>query len=207
VIAVSGRTLAALGAGALVLVLLVGLGWFWYSTEQRRALEAYATAASRVRAAQASQAKPEDRAAAVRELETALTRFSSSGAAAPAAYQLASLRYDAGDYAAARAAYEIVLARGARNTLRTLAQSGVGYTWEAQGDYAKAIDAYRGALGSLGPKDFYYESLLVDLGRSQELAGKKAEAVETYRRFLKELPQARRADDVRARLLSLGASS
>jgi len=45
----------------------------------------------------------------------------------------------------------------------------------------------------------------MDLGRSEELAGRKAEAIETYRRLLKEIPQARRASEIRARLTALGA--
>jgi len=44
----------------------------------------------------------------------------------------------------------------------------------------------------------------VDRARTQELAGRKDEAVETYRRILKELPQARRGEEVRARLMRLG---
>ena len=58
----------------------------------------------------------------------------------------------------------------------------------------------------MGPKDFYYEALLADLGRAQELAGRMPEAIATYRRLLKELPQARRAEEIRARLMRLGAS-
>jgi len=48
--------------------------------------------------------------------------------------------------------------------------------------------------------------LLIDLARMEELSGRKAEAVAAYRRILKEVPQARRAEDIRARLLALGAS-
>src|SRR2546425_5691570 len=69
---------------------------------------------------------------------------------------------------------------------------------------AKAMDAYRAALATLGPKDFYYEALLVDVARTKERAGRKDEAVETYRQILKELPQARRGEEVRARLMRLG---
>jgi tetratricopeptide (TPR) repeat protein len=202
-IALSRRALVV-GAVGLVAVLALGaLGWFWYSAEQSRAASAYAEALFKVRLA----AKPEDRTVAIQTLEATLARYPSSSAVTQAAYQLAALRYDAGQHAAARSAYEIVLARGASDTLRTLAQAGIGYAWEAERDYPKAIDVYRGTLSRLGPKDFYYETLLMDLGRSQELAGKKAEAIETYRRLLKEIPQARRATEIRARLTALGAGS
>ena len=204
--AVSRRTLVAALVGVVVLAALVAAGWFWYAREQHRAMAAYAEALARVRAAQAPQATTEARTAAVRDLEAVLARFPSAAAAPQAAHQLAGLRYDSGDYAAARGAYEVVLARGASGTLRTLAQAGIGYTWEAERQYARAIDAYATALAPLGPKDFYYEALLADLGRAQELAGRKPEAIATYQRLLKELPQARRAEEIRARLMSLGAS-
>jgi len=204
--AVSRRTLVAALLGIVVLAALVTAGWFWYAREQHRAMAAYAEALARLRAAQAPQATAEARTAAVRDLEAALARFPSAPAAPQAAHHLAGLRYDAGDYGAARGAYEVVLARGASGTLRTLAQAGVGYTWEAERQYARAIDAYATALATLGPKDFYYEALLADLGRAQELAGRMPEAIATYRRLLKELPQARRAEEIRARLMHLGAS-
>lgn len=204
--AVSRRTVVAALVGIVVLAALVSAGWFWYAREQHRAMVAYADALTRVRAAQAPQATGEARAAAVRDLEAALARFPSAPAAPQAAHHLAGLRYDSGDYGAARGAYEVVLARGASGTLRTLAQAGIGYTWEAERQYAQAIDAYATALAKLGPKDFYYEALFLDLGRAQELAGRKSEAIATYQRLLKELPQARRAEEIRARLMSLGAS-
>jgi tetratricopeptide (TPR) repeat protein len=206
VIQLTRRSLVATAAGIVGVAAIVTGGWFWYAAEQSRAMVAYAEAMARVRAAQAPQATAQARAAAVRDLEATLARYPSAGAAPQAAYQLAGLRYDAGDYPGARGAYEIVLARGSSGTLRTLAQAALGYTWEAERNYQKAIDAYSTAVANRGPKDFYYESLLIDLARVQELAGRKAEAVATYQRLLKELPQARRAEEIRARLMSLGAS-
>ena len=203
-IAPSRRTLLLLGVGAFAVLVLGAAAWFWYAAEQSRVMAAYAAVLVRVAAAHGAEATPEARAAAVRDLEAILTRHPSATAAPQAAYELASLRYDAGQYGAARAAYEIALARGADGTLRTLAQAGVGYTWEAEHDWAKASNAYRMAVARLSPKDFYYESLLVDLARAQELGGQKAEAVATYQRILKELPQARRAEEIRARLMGLG---
>ncbi len=199
----SRRTLIAAGAAVLVLLLLGAGGWLWYGAEQRRALEAYALAESRLRTAQATGAKPEARAAAQRDLEAVLARFPSSSAAPQAAYELAGLRYDAGAYAPARAAYEVVLARGGPGTLRTLARAGIGYAWEAERNYAKATEAYRLALQGLGPKDFYYGPLLLDLARGQELSGRKDDAIVTYKMLLENFPQDPRAADVRARLMTL----
>jgi len=204
VIAPSRPTLLVLAGAVLAVLVLGGAAWFWHASEQSRAMAAYAAVMVRVAAAEGPQATAEARAAAARDLEAILARYPSAAAALQTAYQLGNVRYGAGQYTAARAAYEVVLSRGATGTLRTLAQAGRGYTWEAERDWAKAMDAYRAALATLGPKDFYYEALLVDLARTQELAGRKDEAVETYRQILKELPQARRGEEVRARLMRLG---
>ena len=85
----------------------------------------------------------------------------------------ANLRYQAPAIAQARGAFELAVAQGAPRTLRTLSLGGVAYTWEAERNYAKAIEAFKIALEGLGPKDFYYEELLLGLGRTQELAGRR----------------------------------
>jgi len=121
------------------------------------------------------------------------------------AYELGNLRFDAQQYGQARGAWELAVAQGAPRTLKTLSQGGVAYTWEAERNYAKAVDAFKVALTGLGPKDFYYEDLLMGLGRTQELAGQKADAIATYRRALGELAQSRRVQEIKARLAALGA--
>lgn len=204
-IAPSRRALLAGAAGVALAGALGGGAWYWHGAEQSRERAAYAEALARVRLAQSAPAKPAERAAAIAGLEATLARYPFSPAAAQAAYELAGIRFDAREYAAARRAYEIVLARGAPATLTTLARAGIGYAWEGEGNPAKASEAFQSALSATSPKDFYYETLLLDLGRSQELAGRRAEAIATYRRLLQEFPQARRAPDVRARLLDLGA--
>jgi len=121
------------------------------------------------------------------------------------AYELGNLRFDAQQYAQARGAWELAVAQGAPRTLRILSQGGVAYTWEAERNYPKAVDAFKIALTGLGPKDFYYEELLMGLGRAQELAGQKTEAIATYKRALTELAQSPRLDAIKARLAALGA--
>ena len=78
-------------------------------------------------------------------------------------------------------------------------------TSESERNFAKAVDTYQALAADLRPDDFLFEQALLDLGRAQALAGRTPEAIATYQRLLKELPSARRADDVRARLSALGA--
>ncbi len=109
----------------------------------------------------------------------------------------------AGDYGAARGAYQIALAKGAAGSLRTLAASGVGYTWEAQKDYANAVTAYEAVARAVPAKQFYFEDALLDLARAQALAGKPVEALATYERVLKDVLDTRRAPDIRAKIAEL----
>ncbi len=201
----TGRTLIIAGIALLGIVALGAGGWYWHTVSQRHAMAAYAEAMTRAQAALSPQATADARAAGIRELETALTQYPSGPGASQVAYELGSLRYDAQQYAQARGAWDIAVAQGAPRTLKALSLGGVAYTWEAERNYAKAVDAFKIALTGLGPKDFYYEELILGLGRTQELAGQKAEAIATYRRALGELAQSRRVDEIKARLAALGA--
>jgi len=193
------------GVGLLVVVALGAGGWYWHIVSQRHAMAAYAEAMTRAQPALSAQTTAEARAAGIRELETALAQYPSGSGAAQVAYELGSLRYDAQQYAQARGAWDLAVAQGAPRTLKALSQGGVAYTWEAERNYPKAVEAFKVALTGLGPKDFYYEELILGLGRTQELSGQKADAIATYRRALGELAQSRRLEEIKARLAALGA--
>jgi len=88
-----------------------------------------------------------------------------------------------------------------------MARAGVARSWEAERDYGRAADAYAALVKELDPRSFLYEDALIDQARALELGGKKAEAIAAYQRVLKEVPTAKRSDDVRSRLASLGTSA
>ena len=200
----SARTLW-LAAGILGGVLVLGgAGGLWYSSSQRAAAAAYGQALTQVQRGRAAN-NPASMATAAKQLEATLQQYPSSRLAGDAAYELGNLRFADRQYAAARNAYGIALARGAP-TIRTLARAGVAYTWEAEKDYAKAAEAFQAALTADGPDDFLQEQLALDLARTQELAGRRDQAIETYRRILKDLPKTRRGDEIRMRLAALGAA-
>jgi len=153
-----------------------------------------------------SPPSPEARSAAARSLEAVLARYPSAAMAPLGAYELGNARYAERDWGRARAAYEVAATRTGSPTLRALARAGIGYAWEAERNPTKAAESYQAALAGLTPTDFYYEDLLLDLGRAQEQAGKKDAAVAIYRKYLKDLPTSQRADEIKMRLTRLGAS-
>jgi tetratricopeptide (TPR) repeat protein len=203
--------LARAGLIALgVLVVAGGLalgGWMWWQSQQAQGAVALAAAVELAQTAQAPGASPAARAPAIQALEAVIAQHPRYAGLPQAAYRLGNLRYAAGEYAAARGAYQVALAQGATGTVRTLAAVGIGYAWEAEKDHAKAQTAYEAALAGLGPKNFLYEAILLDLARVQEFGGRREAALETYRRLLKDVPESRRADDVRTRIASLQSAS
>lgn len=202
---------AVLGAVALALVGgIAGAGWAWYSAQEARAREAFALVGEQVQQAQtpppgatgAPAPSAEARARAIAALEAVIAQHPRASIVPQAAYQLGNLRYAAGQYAQARGAFEVALS-GATGTLRALSALGVAYTWEAEKNQAKALAAYEAALAGRGPKDFLFEELLMDLARVQEFGGQPQAAIATYERLLKDVPDSRRADDVRSRIATL----
>ena len=194
-------------AAALLVVVGIGVGaWFWSEAQNRRAEAAYVEAMNQLGGNAASPPSPQARAAAASSLERVLARYPSAAMAPLGAYELGNVRYGERDWGRARAAYEIAAARTGSPTLRALARAGVGHAWEAERNAAKAVESYQTALAGLKAGDFYYDELLLDLARAQEQATRKDAAVETYRKYLKELPKSPRVDEIKARLSRLGAS-
>ena len=203
----STRTLVVAGLVLIGVALAAFGGWVWWDAQQRRTLSAVAEVAARAQAAQAPDATAEARLTAIRDLEQLLQRYPSARTVASTAYELGNLRFTAGQYPGARAAYELSLQHGARGEIAAMARSGVARTWEAERDYGRAAEAYAVLVKQLDPRSFLYEDALIDQARALELGGKKAEAIAAYQRVLKEVPTAKRSDDVRSRLASLGTSA
>jgi tetratricopeptide (TPR) repeat protein len=196
------RLAIQVGAGVVVVALIVVGAWAWYRSQESRGEAALASAT--LLAQQATpQAAPDVRASAIAALEGVLRDHPRFSGAAQAAYQLGNLRYASGAYAQARGAYEVALAKGGPASLRALCAVGIGYTWEAEKNYANAAAAYEAALKAMAAKAFLYEDTLMALARVQELGGKPGAAAETYQRLLKEIPDTRRADDLKTHLANL----
>jgi len=195
----------------VLVVVAVGLaafgGWVWHDASQRRVAAAYAQVTARVQAAEAPDASAEVKSAAIKDLEGLLTQYPSARMVPQAAYDLGNLRFATRNYAGARTAYELAVQRGAPTMIDALARSGIARSWEAERDFAKAADAYGALVKTLEPKSFAYEESLIDWARALELAGRKDEAVAAYQRVLKDVPNARRADDIRTRLAALGTAA
>jgi tetratricopeptide (TPR) repeat protein len=197
------RLALQIGVAVVVVLLLAAGGWAWYRARETAGYAALTEALALARAAESQPLSPGARDRAIKALESAIANHPGNPAVSQAAYQLGNLRYAAGQYTGARGAYEAALAKGASDTVGTMARVGIGYTWEAEKNYANAVQAYEKVVRGLGPKDFFFEEALWSLARAQEQAGRAAAAIETYQRILKEVPDSRRDDELRARIAAL----
>jgi len=193
-----------LGLGVVV---VVGIGWAgwaaWKSRYESQGSMAFARARTLVAQAQISGAATDARERAEKALQDVLTDYPRLSSVAQAAYLLGSLRYSAAQYPQARSSYELARAMAGSRSLAALAGLDIGYCWEAEKNYDAAEKAYLSAINVAKPKDFLYEEGMVDAARAQELGGKRAAALETYQRLLKDLPDTRRAEEIRSRVASL----
>ncbi len=192
---------------ALIILAAVGLGWggwmVWSTRAESHGAVALAQARFLLAQAQAPNAVPEAKERAQKALEDVVAEYPRLSSGAQAAYQLGNLRFAAGQYPQARAAFQMARSRARSASLTSLASLGVGFTFEAEKNYEAAEKSFAETVKGAGPKDFLYEEAMSDMARVQELGGKRAAALETYQKILKELPDGRRAEELRARVATL----
>ena len=192
---------------ALIILAAVGLGWggwmVWSTRAESHGAVALAQARFLLAQAQTPNAVPEAKERAQKALEDVVAEYPRLSSGAQAAYQLGNLRFAAGQYPQARAAFQVARSRARSASLTSLASLGVGFTFEAEKNYEAAEKSFAETVKGASPKDFLYEEAMSDMARVQELGGKRAAALETYQKILKELPDGRRAEELRARVAML----
>ncbi|HEV2057263.1 MAG TPA: tetratricopeptide repeat protein [Methylomirabilota bacterium] len=193
-----------LGLSVVIVVGLGGAGWAaWKSRYESQGSMAFAQARTLVAKAQTPGAAADVRERAEKALQAVIADYPRLSSVAQAAYLLGSLRYGAAQYPQARSSFELARAKAGSSSLAALAGLNIGYCWEVEKNYDAAEKAYLSAISRAKPKDFLYEEAMVDAARAQELGGKRTAAVETYQRLLKDLPDTRRAEEIRSRVASL----
>jgi tetratricopeptide (TPR) repeat protein len=195
----------AVYAGAVLAVFgAVWGGWaLWKTRYEAQGSIALTQARALAAQSQAPGASAETRQRAEKALQDTITEYPRLSSVGQAAYLLGSIRFASGQYASARSAFELARDKAGSPTLAALAALDVGYCWEGEKNYEAAEKAYQAAISGSSPKGFLYEEAMLDIARAQDLGGKRAAAIETYQRLLKDLPESRRAEEFRSRMASL----
>jgi tetratricopeptide (TPR) repeat protein len=194
-----------LAAASALLLVLIGAGvWNWLGRREAAAQQQLGLViVAAQRAVVSGQSADLDTAA--KALGAFLSSQSGTRAGQQAQYLLGQVEYRRRQWDAAAAAFGEV-ARRDRGSLGALSRLGQGHAYEAKGDPARALEVYQQALGVIGPKDFLYGDLLLAKARTQEQTKDSTGAIASYKQYLKDLPSAERAQDVRIRLALLGSA-
>jgi tetratricopeptide (TPR) repeat protein len=107
-----------------------------------------------------------------------------------------------GEFDQAIKTYETFLRKAGKERLyRVLATEGLAYAYEGKKEYEKAAEAYERMLGT--GEGLQVASAYLGKGRCYERLGKKKEALESYRAFLKVAPKAMMANVVSEKISQL----
>lgn len=196
--------------GVLLVFAIAGIAFAWQvkvRSAERESLEIVAKALSEYRPKVLSGGSRREMQEicekTTEQLTTVVEEYPGTRVAPVALFYLGECRFHSGDYDEAVAFYSQVLDQAEKVPhLEALALSGLGYAHEEKGDYEKAIEFYKrsDAAGEFGVGAV----LLVDIARCYEALGRTPQALESYRQFLKDFPNAERGPFVKARVAELG---
>lgn len=215
-----GRTLVAVLAGALVLIVALGVFLTWRSRQEDHAAAALAGAMAIASApvvpvapgspppqpgtfsSEASRAE-----AASTELLEVANAWSGTEAGIAARYQAAGLLASLGRTAEAEREFNAVADAAGRGSIYgRMARLGVAEMQLRAGNAEAAISVFREVAAS-GEGDMPVDAILMQLARAYTLAGRQAEAVQTYRRVIDEFPDSLYAAEARREVERVGAAA
>lgn len=220
--AMTGRSKLIAGVLVAVLIIVVALAAFvgWRTRQQQQAAAALAGAMAVASApivplapgspppqpgsfsSEAARAE----AASTQLLEVA-NAWSGTEAGIAARYQAAGFLAGLGKTADALREFSAVVEAAGRSSIYgRMARLGVAEMQLRAGSYEAAIGAFREASTS-GESDLPVDGILMQLARAYTLAGKPAEAAQTYQRVIDEFPESLYAADARREVESLAAAA
>jgi tetratricopeptide (TPR) repeat protein len=180
--------------GAIILFVLISSLFFFRMWDQKKedeanqkfilALEAYQMVNSPYR-----ESPPAEYKKALEGFEEVTKTYSRTSSAQYSLLYKGGIHLRLGEFDEAINAYEVFLKKkaGKERLNQLLAFEGLGYAHEGKKEYEKAIKAYMEIL-KLGEK-YHWAGAHLNLARCYEKLGKKDEALENYRTFLKVSPK------------------
>ncbi|HJU68171.1 MAG TPA: tetratricopeptide repeat protein [Gemmatimonadaceae bacterium] len=183
-------------AGVLVVALGVAV-WLWRQSRVARERNASIALLNAARSVQSGNLP-----LAQSDLETLVTRYEGTNAAAQAAFELASIYYGQGQYDRGIALLEKLAESSDDPLLKAMAENGVAAGHEGAGKFADAAGHYRRAAELTRFED-EREIYLANAARAYQAAGNKTEAVAIWRQLVES--EGTQAAEARVRLGELTA--
>lgn len=210
------RSTVMLGAGAVLLVLVAGLGyWAWTTRSANRAqallgdaivimqspVEEKPGAKPGVTAYPTVQARTE---AALAKFGEVYNAYPSTDAGIASRYYAASALAMLGRHAEAAARFQETADRaGANSFYGRMARLGIVETNTQAKKYDEAISAAQALVNNTSDDTIPRDALLMELGRVQAAAGKKAEAKQTLDKVIADFPASPYVEEAKRMLAEL----
>lgn len=177
----------AFGAGVVVIILLVFLGFRWWDREKEaKATEKFNSAIELLQKASSSnkEGDPAELKNALGLFDEVIRQFAGTSSGKIAFLHKGNLHLKLGESDEAIKAYETLLARsGIERVYHSFATEGLGYAYEGKKEYEKALEGFKKVLEK--GEAFQSADAHLSIGRLCEKLGKNGEALENYRAYLK----------------------
>ena len=193
--------------GGVILGVLLGAFLLFQRWEEKKEGEAYQLFATTLQLYQTldspyREGSPVDYKSLMEKFDEIITKFPGTSSGKLSVLYKGNLHLKSGEFDEAIKAYTTFLEKvGKEKFYRLLAMEGLGYAHEGKKEYEKAVEAYERML-EMG-EGLQIANAYLGKGRCHEKLGKKKEALESYKAFLKVAPKAMMANLVSERISNL----
>lgn len=179
----------SIAAGGIVVLIILLSVFFYQRWEKKNEEEAYQKFSLAVEIYQmvsspSREGSPSEYKNVLEKFDEVITKFSRTFPGKTSFLYKGNIHLRLGEFEEATKSYQNFLQKaGKRKLYRLFAMEGLGYAYEGKKDYEKALQAYQKILEE--GESFQLANAYLDMGRCYEKLGKKKEALENYKAFLK----------------------
>ncbi len=179
----------SIAAGGIVVLIILLSVFFYQRWEKKNEEEAYQKFSLAVEIYQmvsspSREGSPSEYKNVLEKFDEVITKFSRTFPGKTSFLYKGNIHLRLGEFEEATKSYQNFLQKaGKRKLYRLFAMEGLGYAYEGKKDYEKALQAYQKILEE--GENFQLANAYLNMGRCYEKLGKKREALENYKGFLK----------------------
>jgi tetratricopeptide (TPR) repeat protein len=179
----------SIAAGGIVVLIILLSIFFYQRWEKGNEEEAYrkfslAVEIYQVVSSPNREGSPSEYKNVLQKFDEVITKFPRTFSGKTSFLYKGNIHLWLGEFEEATKSYQNFLQKaGKRKLYRLFAMEGLGYAYEGKKDYEKALQAYQKILDE--GENFQLANAYLDMGRCYEKLGKKKEALENYKVFLK----------------------